>query len=118
MDLLLDDNWDLALSDTDLRLVTGVDAIRQHLIQRLKTFLLEWFLDRRKGVPYIQAVLIKNPNPLAVAAVFKSEIIETPGIVELISFDLQIDPGVRSLRLTFTAAVEDGSTVTVDEVLP
>jgi hypothetical protein len=119
MDLLLDDTrWDLVMSDTDLRIVTGADAIRQHLCQRLKTFMAEWFLDLRIGVPYFQHVMTKNPDPVVIDSAFKSEIINTPGIVELLSFDLRIDAGTRRLQLVFKAAADDGAVISFNEVLP
>ena len=119
MDLLLDENtWDLDMSDTDLRLVTGRDAIRQHLIQRLKTFLAEWFLDQRIGVPYFQQVMVKSPDPVVLDSVFKAEIINTPGIVELLAFDFSIDARTRELLLSFTAVDDTGAVISVSEVLP
>lgn len=117
MDLLLDDaTWDLVTEVTDLKLVEKADAIRQHLCQRLKTFLGEWFLDLRIGVPYFQRVMVKNPDPVVLDSVFKYEIINTPGITELLSFDLTIDG--RQLLLAFVAACDDGAIVTFSEVLP
>jgi len=119
MDLLLDDtSWDLATDATDLLLVNQADAIRQHLAQRLKAFMGEWFLDLRVGVPYLQQVMVKNPDPLVLDTVFKAEIINTPGIVELIEFDLRIDASTRELQLAFKALVDTGAIITYSEVLP
>jgi hypothetical protein len=118
MDLLLDDTWDLAAGVTDLQLVDGEQAIAQHLAQRLKTFMGEWFLDLRVGVPYLQQVLVKNPDPIVLDSVFKSEVINTPGIVELRKFDLQIDAGTRQLRLECKAVSDAGTIVSFSEVLP
>ncbi len=120
MDLQLDiDDWDLTFpaGSTDLTLVSGVDAIRQHLSQRLKTFMGEWFLDTRIGVPYFQQVLVKNPDPVVLDSVFKAVIVNTPGILELTDFALQVDRSTRQLKLTFTAATTEGE-LCFDEVLP
>ena len=119
MDLLLDSaSWDLSLSATDLELVTGVDAIAQHLAQRLKTFLGEWFLDRRIGVPYLQQVLVKNPDPVVLDSALKAEIIDTPGIIELAAFSLTMDGPNRKLQLSFIANSQEGPIVFENEVLP
>jgi hypothetical protein len=119
MDLLLDEStWDLVTDATDLKLVDGADAVRQHLAQRLKTFLGEWFLDQRIGVPYLQQVLVKNPDPVVLDSVFKAEIIHTPGIVELLSFDLGIDAGARRLQVASTVVASDGESLSFNEVLP
>lgn len=119
MDLLLDDtSWDLSMGDTDLQLVDGPDAILQHLKQRLKTFLGEWFLDQRIGVPYFQQVFVKHPDPLVLDSAFKAEIINTPGITELLSFALSLDSASRGLHLSFAAGGDGGAVLTFDEALP
>lgn len=119
MDLLLDDTiWDLSTDATDLLLVDQADAIRQHLAQRLKTFMGEWFLDLRVGIPYLQQVMVKSPDPVVLDTVFKTEIINTPGIVELLEFDLRIDAGTRVLQLAFKALADTGAIITYNEVLP
>jgi len=119
MDLLLDDStWDLSTDATDLLLVDQADAIRQHLAQRLKTFMGEWFLDLRVGIPYLQQVMVKSPDPVVLDSVFKAEIINTPGIVELLEFDLAIDAGTRELQLAFKAVADTGAIITFNEVLP
>ena len=118
MDLLLNDStWDLSTDATDLQLVDDTDAIRQHLAQRLKTFMGEWFLDLRIGVPYLQQVMVKNPDPIVLDSVFKAEIIATPGIVELTEFTLQMDARLRQLLLSFTAATDTGAVINFSEVL-
>ena len=118
MDLLLDENWDLSLGATDLQLVTGAAAIGQHWAQRLKTFMGEWFLDLRIGLPYFQQVLVKNPDPVVLDSVFKAATIATPGIVELLEFELEIEARTRELRLRAKARADEGAAITFNEVLP
>lgn len=118
MDLRLNElTWDLAMGDTDLQLADGAEAVRQHLSQRLKTFLAEWFLDMRVGLPWRQQIMVKNPDPVVLDSVFKAEIVNTPRISELLSFDLAIDAGSRTLQLSFAAVGDDGSVISFDEVL-
>jgi hypothetical protein len=117
MDLLLDDTWDLEVGATDLSMVTGADGVRQHLAQRLKTFAGEWFLDRRIGVPYLQQVMVKNPDPVVLDSAFKAEIIATPGIEELMAFELAMDAAARQLQLSFVAQSIEGPII-YNEVLP
>ena len=108
------------MGDTDLRLVTDADAIRQHLMQRLKTFMGEWFLDLRIGVPYLQHVMVKNPSPVVLDSVFKAEIINTPGVTELLAFDLRIDAAARQLQVDFKVRVagDYGEIISISEVIP
>ena len=107
MDLALDGNGDLDLSDNEAHLVDGDDAIVQHAQIRLRLFRGEWFLDTRVGMPYYEQILVKNPDLVVVRALFRRAILETPGIEEITAFDLQFDASTRRMRLTFTAQKSD-----------
>ena len=74
-DILLNSDGDILIEGNDLQLSTGVEAMQQHLSQRLKTFLNEWFIDKRTGIPYFEHVLRKNFDPVVIDTVFKREII-------------------------------------------
>jgi hypothetical protein len=100
--------WDLATYNGDLVLVDNADAIQQHLIQRLKLFRGEWFLDLDAGVPYFQDILVKNPNPVLVDGVLKDAILETPGVLELSSFSMTYDSTARTLVVAFQVETING----------
>lgn len=100
-DLKLGADGDLAIKNSDLQLTTSDDAVRQHLQQRLRTFLGEWFLDLDVGVPYFQDILVKNPNINQIDGILKQKILTTPGVVELLSFTMNFDQSARSLSIEF-----------------
>lgn len=108
---------DIELVGNDFALTTGVAAIQQHLSQRLKTFLNEWFLDKRIGIPYFEHVLKKNFDPVVVDTVFKKQIIDTPGVIELLYFNADLDRTTRTLNIEFKARTTEG-TINFSEVLP
>lgn len=108
---------DIELVGNDLALTTEVAAIQQHLSQRLKTFLNEWFIDKRIGIPYFEHILRKNFDPVVVDTLFKREIITTPGVLELLSFDADLDKSSRTLQITFKARTSDG-VINFSEELP
>jgi hypothetical protein len=116
MDIKQDDDGDLFLNVDDLELTSGLDAKVQHLNQRLRTFLAEWFLDLRVGVAYFQQILLKNPNPAVVDSVLKKEIVNTPGVLQLTFFDLDIASN-RELTLSFRALTSEGE-INFSEVIP
>ncbi len=116
-DILLNSDGDILIEGNDLQLSTGVEAIQQHLSQRLKTFLNEWFIDKRIGIPYFEHVLRKNFDPVVVDTVFKRQIINTPGVLELLSFDADLDKSTRTLQVTFKARTSKG-VINFSEVLP
>lgn len=79
---------ELALSFTGdieipLRILKGVDAIRQRIMVRLRFFKAEWFLDKRQGMPYYQVVFVKNPDLSLIQSVFRRAILTTPGVLTI-----------------------------------
>lgn len=116
MDLTLE-GGDLKISQGDLLLNDGVDAIAQHLKIRLRFFRGEWFLNLDEGVPYFQEVLRKNPSSRALGAFFRNIIVNTPGIASVGTVTLDYDAGERTLDVQFTATTVDGETITYDSFL-
>lgn len=109
MDLAIDTlTGDLALDGGDLTFVRGRDAVAQYLSQKLRLFLAEWYLDQTKGIPYFDEVFVKNPSQVVIDTRFKNEILNTAGVVELISYSADLDGPTRRLTLTFSARTEDG----------
>lgn len=89
-------------------LTTGIDAIRQHLQTTLRLFMGEWFLDTTKGVPWFQDILIKNPSFAVVSAVLRNTILNTPGVLQLVEFNLDFDKSIREMSLAFKALTTEG----------
>jgi hypothetical protein len=108
-DLKTDDTTgDLVFENGDIALVSGADAVKQAIRQELRFFAGEWFLDLDYGVPYYKDVFIKNPNPQILEGVFTDKILNTPGVLELMEFNLDYDPASRRLSCSFLARGFDG----------
>lgn len=107
-DLKLDSDWELVIENHDLATVSGIDAIEQNLGQRLKTFLGEYFLDSRIGLPYFQEIFKKKFDPIVVDTVIKREIINTDGIIELMQFKLELETVSRELFVDFDVLTTNG----------
>jgi len=108
MNLGVNLSGDLDLQGGQLVLVEGQEEIKQHLEQRLRTFLGEWFLDQSIGIPYFDDILKKNVIVSEVESIFINEIISTPGVVRLLEFDLSLDKGLRRLSVTCLVETIDG----------
>lgn len=106
--ILLDSDGDIDITEGKLSLTTGLEATAQRISQRLKLYFGEWFLDKTRGVPWIQQVFVKNPNPTIVDAIIKREIIAEPQVIELQQFELDLDTSTRLLTVTFRALTTDG----------
>lgn len=104
IDILLDPiTHDLVVSSYDLALVSGVDQVRQSVKMRLLTIFSEWFLDVRIGIQYFDVVCTKNPNLSLIDSIMKATIVETQGILELVSYTSTLDRAHRTLTITFEA---------------
>jgi hypothetical protein len=108
MDLKLDNASELVFEDGDLAMVENLDATTQFLKQKLRFFLAEWFLDETKGIPYFDSIFLKNPDSVVISNIFKDVILSTPGVVELLSFDLNLETETRILTCVFQARGFDG----------
>lgn len=118
-DLKLDPlTGDLDISNNEASLTTGLEAKRQHLVQRLSLFFAEWFLNTTEGMPYFQHILAKNPNPVVIDASFKNTIINTPGVTQLESFALDLNTAARNLTLSFKVKTSEGDIEFKDLILP
>ena len=117
-DLTLDPfNHDLLITNFDLSTVDDVDQITQNLGIRLRFFLGEWFLNIGVGVPYYQSILVKSPNQINVESALKSEIINTVGISEILSFASQYDNRTRQFSLQFSA-LSDAGPIIIEQSFP
>lgn len=108
VDIALDplDESDILYENSDFQLVDGAEAIRQHVLIRLRFFQGEYFLDQKLGVPYFQQILGKGISLPVVRSLIQETIIETPGINEITSFDLVYNSASRSISITFSASTD------------
>ncbi len=115
--LAMTNDGDLDISNNKFYLVNGKEEIRQRIIQNLKTFLGEWFLNTLEGVPYYQIIFEKNVPPDLVADSLKDVILGTIGVVELTRFEpLDLDPVTRALTVDFEVGTADGPIVINEEI--
>lgn len=114
-DLALDQtDGDLLISGGALQTVDGDAHLSQFLKIRLLTFLGEWFLDQRIGVPYFRDVLVKNPNPTVLRGVFRDVVANTPGVVRILAFSVSLESTTRQLSVAFEVLTDTGSIVADD----
>lgn len=103
--LAQDDNGDILITNNRMSLVDGQAEVRQRLIQNLRTFLEEWFLDVNLGLPYLQLIFQKGTPPNIIEDYFKNEIINTVGVTELKSFDpVNLLEATRELEVKFSVS--------------
>lgn len=109
---------DLAVVNNQLQMLSNADEVTQNLRTRLKMFLGEWFLDLFKGVPYREEILGKGNSDARIGAAIKKVILETPGVIQLMSYSQTIDAAARKLSVEFRAQAADGAIIDFSEVIP
>lgn len=102
----------------DFRLIDDTDQIQQNLVIRLKFILAEWYLDINAGLPYFEDFFIKNPNQIRIESVLKAEIVNTEGVVELLSFESAYDDAQRKYSVRFSVRTISGELLQFEEELP
>lgn len=108
---------DLLLENFDLQLVEGRDQIAQNLAIRLRFILGEWFLDITAGVPYYDDFFIKAPNQIRIESVLKEEILDTPGIDQILSFTSTFNAQRRIYSVTFSVSTTRGEITLTQELV-
>ncbi len=113
MDILLDTaTHDIKLTtlngQKNITLSAGEAGVAQDWKVRMWTFLGEWFLDQRVGVPYFENVLVKNPDLTLIESVFREVALSTSGIETVTDITLDFDPTVRQLEVSIAGTLESG----------
>ena len=115
-DLALDaKTHDLTLNG-DVLFIDNAERVAQQIKIQLLTFLGEWFLDVTHGVPYLDYVLIKNPNFTLIRELFHEQILKVDGVSNLVSIDIDFNSATRQMSLNYEAETEYGM-ITRKEVL-
>ena len=98
----------VVLENNNLALSSGIDDIAQDVQTRLKTFLGEWYLDTRIGVPYYSRILGQKPQIGLIKGVFRDTIMTTPGIIRITQLDLTYEGATRGVIVRFKADTTAG----------
>lgn len=102
-DFALDSDGDLGVAHGDLALVARRSAVAQGIAIRLRFFRGEYWLDEAIGVPYLEEVLIKQPNATLVRERLREAIADTPDVTQVIGTALQLGSD-RAASISYTVA--------------
>ena len=100
----LDSNNDLIVDNGSFRTVAGGAEVIQQVRSRLLFYTGEWFLNLQSGTPYFQEIFKRPINLGRVESILKSRILDTEGVNELVSFEMNYTgESLRKLSVAFTA---------------
>lgn len=113
------DDQDFAIENNGFLLVDGKSQIRQRIINELKSFFGEWFLDLTLGVPWFQVVFEKGQPPGVIEFFLKDRILGVEGVLSFERFEpLDLEVATRELSVDFDVRTSDGEIIEVEETLP
>lgn len=99
---------DLVLRDGDIFLIDDAERVAQQVLITLRFWYGEWFLNTTEGVPYLEYILVKNPNLAHVRQILTEAIESVPGVVSLDSMDIDFDRQGRTLVVEYSATTDFG----------
>jgi hypothetical protein len=116
MDVALDTDGDIKIDPKiGLVLISGADAIAQGVRFRLLLFRNDWFLNLDIGVPYFEELIGDASKQAGVLdrarAAFGAAILDTPGVVEILNLDVQLNAQTRAMTVRWQARASFGDTV-------
>tara|TARA_R100001244_G_scaffold44317_1_gene40280 strand:+ start:73 stop:441 length:369 start_codon:yes stop_codon:yes gene_type:complete len=76
------------------------EEIAQTCVTRLKLFLGEYFRDITDGTPWFQKILGKFESLNNIESILRNRIARTPGVVRLLSFNLDYDLQSRTITVS------------------
>lgn len=87
--------------------------VRQTLATKLKSFLGEWFLNLREGVPYYRDVLVHNPDIQLIRTLFRRVILSVQEVSAVSKLEIDYDPLRRRVAVEFDAELVTGGVLLV-----
>lgn len=98
----LDANNDIIIGGTQMVRTDTADHLAQKLRSKLQLIAGESQLDETAGLPYFTEIFVKPVDLPRVASLYKSEILNTEGVNELLLFDYSLDTTERELSVEFS----------------
>lgn len=99
---------DLVIKNNDLILIDNAERVAQQVLITLRFWLGEWFLDTRQGVPYLEYVLVKNPNMNHIRQILAEKIQSAEGVNNIVSLDFDFRRITRELYVNFEIDTDYG----------
>ena len=110
------DTHDLHLKAGDLVLIDDAERVAQEIKVELLTWLGEWFLDTTRGIPYLERILVKNPNLEIARQIFSAKISQVPDVSRVEKLTLAADAKTRVLTVDYVAHTDYGLVTKKEEL--
>jgi hypothetical protein len=94
---------DLLEVANQIKQVTELDSLAQAIYSDLKTFLGEYWLNKKLGVPYFQVIFVKSIDLSFKKTLMKNEIFKREEVLEILSFQADFIGATRTFKISFSA---------------
>ena len=84
----------------NLSVVDGQEALRQRLVERFQFRESEWYLDVRRGVPYLRDVFRRPVQTGLIKVVLADEDRKEDDVTAVLGVDVLIEPTTRTATIT------------------
>jgi hypothetical protein len=99
---------DLVVKNGDLMIIDNAERIAQQILITLREWSGEWFLNTADGIPYLEYILVKNPNEDHIRQILSEAILDVDGVQSITSMDLTFSRVNRSLIVEYEAITDYG----------
>lgn len=107
---------DLVVQNGDLMIVSNGERVAQQVLITLREWLGEWFLKTSDGVPYLEYILVKNPNEAHVRQILSEAIQSVEGVKGVTELEFAFNRILRTLTVSYEIDTDYGF-ITKKEVL-
>lgn len=99
---------DLVIGRQGAERVKGLALTKQLVKCRLLTVLGEWAPDTTLGLPWFDEIMIKGQRLSVIEGLLRDCILGTDHVLDLLSFNMQLDKVTRTLTVSFEAVSDWG----------
>ena len=99
---------DIVLQNGDILMIDNAERVAQQIQITLRFWLGEWFLNTTDGVPYLEYILVKQPNMAHIRQILTEQIQSVEGVKAVTNMELTFDQRERHLLVEYTADTDYG----------
>lgn len=107
---------DLIVQGGDLMIVDNAERVAQQVLITLREWLGEWFLKTSDGIPYLEYILVKNPNEAHIRQILTQAIESVEGVKDVTELEFAYNHVLRTLEVAYEIDTDYGL-ITRKEVL-
>ena len=99
---------DSVLQNGDILMIDNAERVAQQILITLRFWYGEWFLNTTEGTPYLEYILVKQPNMAHIRQILTEQIQSVEGVKSVTDMELTFDQRERHLLVEYTADTDYG----------